>query len=411
MSSILRYKDILLYIALWLIYVGQDAIWAEHGVIPQIIAGVILVWSTYHFCCVALFSNKPTSLKVLTLLIVTIVIYGLEAIINNRVLYVSFTGSVSMPFSYMKEAMLSIFPVFSFYYFGKKGKITNELLGQLVVVFFIVIIISYFAKEAKMIQLAMKRGSSANEFTNNIGYDFVYLIPYLYFLRSRRNAIVLLMAISMFLLLSMKRGAIFIGIVGILIYFKNTLSNAKPDRKAILIILLGVALMAIGFFAIRLYEQNVLFQTRFEKTLEGSTSGRDEIIDSLWSFFLDDASSLQVWFGSGANATLMHAANFAHNDWIEMLIDQGVIGLVILVAFYLSLYKDVRKMRNFNQVVYQSFRTVFIIVFVKAFFSMSICHMQPYETLLIGFYLYKLSEYTLDGRNEISFNLSDCSRL
>lgn len=384
----------ILYTILWTLYFMQGAIWGEGGYIPQILLVLVLLWSLLHLGYAILhFSSLPNSLKALLVLLFSYVLYGIFPIIEHQELFVTQIRTYVPPFGYMKSALISITPVYSFYYFTKKGAITETYLKLFAIVFFISIVISYYAFQALQLQNAIKFGSDAREFTNNVSYDFIYLIPYIYLIKNKRNALIFLSAIAVYLIIGMKRGAIIIGLIGIAFYMKDLLANEKLRKKIYISLLIIATIILLSYVATTMYEQSPYFQYRVNQTLEGSTSTRDVIAESLLNYYFNKTTSLQILFGSGANATLLHAINFAHNDWLEMLIDQGAVGFLLLLSFYLYLFLDVRKMKRYDKLFYCSFRTMFVIIFTKTFFSMSICSMLPYLTLLMGYYLYMLRYY------------------
>ena len=57
--------------------------------------------------------------------------------------------------------------------------------------------------------------------------------------------------------------------------------------------------------------------------MEGGSSGRDELLTNSLDYYLNNESIIQQIFGLGANGTLSVAGNGAHNDWVELLVNQG----------------------------------------------------------------------------------------
>ena len=105
---------------------------------------------------------------------------------------------------------------------------------------------------------------------------------------------------------------------------------------------------------------------RVEATIEGKTSGRDYIIMKLWSFYTN-TSILQQIFGAGFARTLSIAGNYAHNDWIEMLIDCGFVGLLLYGLFYVAL---IRRIIFSIDKVKRLLSLLFIAFFPTSFYSM-----------------------------------------
>lgn len=383
-----------IYIILWCLYFLQGALFGEGSLASQSILVVLLLWSLVIFlkCHIEAY-YFPTSIKVLQLLLISYVIYGIIPIMNGTVLRIVASGQLIPPYGYLKAALISIIPIFVFFYYTKKNVVSSRALCLLSYLFLPIIIITFYTNEAKMLTLAIEQHSTATEFTNNVSYSFVFLIPYLYLFKKKPRAMLLLLGVSIFLLLSMKRGAIIIGALIIFKYLYHILAETNINQKIGALLLGIVFFVVMAYFISDMYESSPYFQDRVEKTLEGYTSKRDVIYSSLMHYYLNETNSAQFFLGSGANATSQHAINVAHNDWVELLVDEGLIGFALLLGFFIYLFKDVRKMRKYSPQYYYMFLSIFIIIFLRTFFSMSICDMQPYLTLPFGFLLAKLSSF------------------
>lgn len=385
----LRYfNQFYLYTIIWIIYMMQEMLFGEGGGIGRLLLIVLLVWSILIFIKTTRHSILPRSLNVLAVLLGTYILYGLVPILTSETLNVN-DGVAVPPFSYMKSALISIVPVFVFFHYAKKGYITQTNIKWLAVAFFAILIFDYYHSATKLLLQALERGSSREEFTNNVGYNFLCLLPYLYFFK-KKYALLFMLGIMAFIVMAMKRGAIMIGAVCVMFYLYQWFRFASRKTKMYAFIGIVCIFVLSGHFIMDFYEQSSYFQKRVEDTLEGYTSNRDVIASSLWGFYVGDASLFEQLFGCGANGTLKHATNYAHNDWLEMLINQGLVGVLIQLAFYVTLFFDMRKMRRIDKQYYYSFLTLYIIVFTKTIFSMSICAMLPYTTMMLGFFLYQI---------------------
>ena len=72
------------------------------------------------------------------------------------------------------------------------------------------------------------------------------------------------------------------------------------------------------------------FVSRYEQTLEGNTSGRNDIYENLWNTLLLEPNPLYFYLGRGANSTLNIVGNGAHQDWLETFCNNGLLGVIIL---------------------------------------------------------------------------------
>lgn len=398
----------LIYTFLWMLYFLQGAVLGEGSIWSQSILSILVIWST-----ILLFKSVKyrfyTSMKWLTILLIGYSIYGIIPVINGTVLKIGFTNQIIQPYEYLKTALVSILPVYAYFYYTKKGVITHKELCRLAIIFLPILIIVYYTNETKMLRLALERGSRAREFTNNVSYSFVFLIPYLYLFKKKYLSMALLVGIMLFLIMSMKRGAIFIGMVLIILYLYRSISSASSSNKIGILLITSILALTAFQFVSKIYNESAYFKQRIDDTLEGSSSGRDTISDSLLDYYFNQTNIFQLIFGSGANATSQHAINVAHNDWLELLVNQGLIGFLILIGFFMALRKDVLYLKKINSVNYFILSSIVILLFLRTFFSMSICDMQPFLTLLLGYILSKINSYK-DG-NKISANFRNHSCL
>ncbi|MCH5307075.1 MAG: hypothetical protein J1E37_03280 [Prevotella sp.] len=378
-----------LYTALWLIYLLQGVIFGGETIIAKLLLVVLLAWSACHFLHAAT-HHMPSPLAVLTILLVSYVLYGLVPIVNNEVGHIGLDRVSVPPFSYMKAALSSILPAYTYYHFAKRGMINGRDIRVLAVVFLPLIILDYYHNEQQILAKALSEGIDREEITNNVGYEFLCLFPYLYFLK-RKYALPFMVCLVVFLLMAMKRGAILIGTLCTILYLYNWLRYAKRQTKIYAFAGIIAIAIGIGLFVSDMYENSPYFQHRIESTLEGNTSGRDEIVSHLLDEYTNKGSTVNLLFGFGANGTLKHGGRYAHSDWVEMLIDQGAIGVFILLSFYVSLFLFLCRTRRRNAVKNAALM-LFIIMSAKTVFSMSICAMLPYTTLLLGYSIWQISK-------------------
>ncbi len=189
--------------------------------------------------------------------------------------------------------------------------------------------------------------------------------------------------------MGMKRGAILIGSLSIVIFLYSNLKSSSGKRKAItLFFTIGIIIGAIYYISDML-QTNDYFVKRIEQTAEGNSSGRDIIYSSIWEAFLNEPNLLYFLFGHGANSTISVAGNFAHQDWLETIYNNGILGGIILLSFFIAFGLTIYKQRRrFPSYMYYSFFILLFISFSKTMFSMSIQNLDIYQSLLLGYFAY-----------------------
>jgi hypothetical protein len=125
--------------------------------------------------------------------------------------------------------------------------------------------------------------------------------------------------------------------------------------------------------------------------MEGSSSNRDIIYGTLWRHFINNDNVLQVFFGEGA----FHTQNVtgyvkAHNDWLELLIDCGLITVLIYLIYWISFAINWLKSKP-DILVFSMMGACFIFSFSRTFFSMSFSDMPFYTSMIMGYCFAKVS--------------------
>lgn len=363
----------------------QGILYPQGCFISQAILAIILLISFYNMFYINIKYKLPTYFKGLNILLLMFIIYGVILIVSSKKIYI---GNVLVSnFNYLKEILISILPIYSFYLYTLKKK-TTEIDLKIWCIFFIIIAISqYWFNYQKLTEDIVVYRSQQIEVTNNIGYSFLAILPLAFFWYKKPIIEYLIIGLIMFFIVSaMKRGAIMIGAVCMVWFLYQTLKTSSRNKK-ILIILLCIAII---LFAVNYIENMIAtsdyFNRRIEDTLEGKSSGRDILYAKLIDYFLYKASAIDFLIGGGANTTLMVIDQYAHNDWIEIAINQGCIGIIIYLIYWSGFWKSIQK-TNKTSIIYSCLITIFIIFFAKTFFSMSYGDMSYMTTLPLGYCL------------------------
>ena len=389
------------YVGLWCLYILQDVLYPA-GIINQLLQLIMLVWSM-----IAVFKHLTQStghspiLKATFILIAMYVIYG--------TIHIMFDDPIMVQGQhvYLQTALNSLSPIFLFYYFTKNGLLTSERIRIYLPILIIVCILLYYKKES---QILLK--TNKEEITNNASYYFLPLISFLYFY-SKKPIIqfVFMGIILLYVFMGMKRGVILIGTVSSIMLLYTNIKNSSRGTKFLFTVLTIAIIVGISKYIDYMMDNSAYFTARIEQTVEGDASGRDVIYGNLWNTLLMETSPFYFYFGRGADSTLKVAGAFAHQDWLETFCNNGLIGVIILFYFFYTFGKNVWKSKQyFPGMMFYSFATLFIIIFSKTLFSMSIQELDLAEFMLIGFFAFKLYNSEQDDIYETddSINNSNC---
>ena len=151
---------------------------------------------------------------------------------------------------------------------------------------------------------------------------------------------------------------------------------------------LGICVGAVFFFIHQMTTSDYMME-RIEETIAGNSSGRDKLYSFFWNYFTENANFLQYLFGRGANGTLEIYYNYAHNDWLEIAVNQGLIGIVVYAFYWLGFYKTWKRATNIDAKTILAL--TFFIFFAKTMFSMSYADMTYVSTSILGYALATLN--------------------
>lgn len=376
-----------LFFVAWVLYYLQGIVYPAGGAISITLLGLTLLVSVSCTIKVLQWNNNPVYFKGFNMLMLLFTIYGFALIVSSpSTLYYPLSGKTMPSYNYIKSIYLSLLPIYPFYYYTKKGYLTAERLRIWGLIFLASITLSYFRMQREALAQLLEEGSSVEEVTNNMGYLFLSILPMLVIYRKKPLLQFAAFAFVMaFLIMGMKRGAIAIGFVSAT-YFMWQLIKKSSGRVRFMFIFLSVAIcVSVVYFFIYEMATSDYMQHRLESTMEGNSSGRDNLYSFFWHYFTDEADVLHYLIGRGANGTLEIYYNYAHNDWLEIAVNQGVLGLVVYAFYFLGFYKTWKCATNADAKTILAL--MLFIFFAKTLFSMSYADMSFVATAPLGYAL------------------------
>ena len=302
MRKILYYKAYV-YLLAWCIYNAQGIIFPRGSAFTQLLVLVLLLTSLYYIFVANTRYKLPVYFVGLNILLGLFTVYGVYLMIGgyDPLDYAKPVDS----FNYLKKILISLTPVYAFYVFSKEGLITERGIRNCFFILFGLTIANYYQKYQEMLYWAMLIGSNAEEFTNNVAYDFLSLIPFgVFFYRKVLMQYIVLGCCMLFLFMAMKRGAVLIGFLCFFLFIWKTMSEASLKKKMVVLFLSVILSVMGGLFVERQMQESSYFHKRVEDTLNGNSSNRDKLYVHFANYVWNETTPLQFVFGSGANATL-----------------------------------------------------------------------------------------------------------
>lgn len=371
-----------LYIIIWLLY---NFHWNDVGDVFPIMESLSNIFLAINLgisllCTfIVIFKYPSNSFRRNTsILLFLFVVYGLlHLLFDNDIMIRNINKG-----SYLIGAMRTFLPIYTFFLFTKLGYLTEDLIKFWVWIFLIETIIIYLSFGGYL-----ENDDIYELGTNNRGYLFVSLLPLIYFYRNKPWVqYVLLSILIAFTVYSMKRGAILTTLLCSIFFFWDKTKNVHTSKK-ILVLTIFMILVGIGSQLIEvLYSQSDFFQKRVSDTLEGNSSNRDLIVSSLLSKYAN-GNPLSWLFGFGANATIRDIGIEAHNDWVEVLYNQGLLGFCAFINFWIVWFLLWRKQESNNTELSLLVGLLFLSNFPRTLFSMWYSNANMFVTLPLGFCL------------------------
>lgn len=380
------------FIVVWVLYYLQGILYPVGSMISLALLGINLLVSANCTLKVLRWSDNPKYFRGFNLLMLMFSVYGfIHILFNPSTVHYAYSGFSMPSYGYIKGVYLSLLPIYAFYYYARKGYLTQERLQKWGMVFLVSVLLSYFRQQQEALQVLAERGLSREETTNNAGYLFITCIPLLVLYKSRPliqfTGLVFVMA---FVVMGMKRGAIAIGGFISAYFMWQTIRNAKGKIKFAFIALSVIFCISAAYFFIYMMTTSEYMMQRVEATMEGNSSGRDSIYSFFWTYFTEKADALHFLIGRGANGTLDIYYNYAHNDWLEIAVNQGLLGVFVYFVYWRNFYNTWR--RSSNQDAKLIIALVGMIYFVKTLFSMSYMDMSYVCTSVLGYALAMTNE-------------------
>lgn len=371
-----------IYTLIWCLYYLQGTLYAEGNGIAKILLIVFLVMSLINTKKCFSFTTNPYMRSIASLAIF-FGIYGVLRVVIGDDSSWLYTND---PTTYLKEYELSILPIFSFYYYTRTNKIDGDWFYFSSFVFLFVALSLFYREQANRLAVTWR-----DEVTNNTGYKFLALLPLVVFLKKRPLLQFAFLAIVVvYILQGMKRGAIVVAAISLFFLLPDMFRSVKGRQKFV-VTMLTLGILVGGFYYItNIMMSSEYFMVRIDQTLNGDASNREDMYPMYFRHFTERYDVFSKIFGSGADSTLRYMGDFAHNDWLELLLDEGILGIIIYVIYWLNGVRYFWKKRVHIPIEISSILGITLLAyFTRSFFSMSINDMPLFTTSALGYAIAK----------------------
>ena len=197
-------------------------------------------------------------------------------------------------------------------------------------------------------------------------YYIVLFFPMVFLMYGKKMRRLLATVIVLLTLASYKTTAILCVLCCSFIYY--LIQNNKIVQKFVLLpIVASVGILVSYLIAYKVLSIDIL-KTYIEQNILDGGNGRIEIWKKLLEIYFH-GNVAQILFGSGFDGALRVLGRSAHNDFLEVLFDFGVVGLSLLLSSFVVCIRIGIRMYKRNYVYTVVFFMLIAEVFIMFFFS------------------------------------------
>ena len=326
------YLIFIIWLASCVCYFGHVAL--NNNIVSKIALGISYIIDLYYFIYTMINVKKYSIhtrklIGVIGFILILIVFYSLFApnkyYSNELRDYIGTFGSVKLIFF----SLSSFFPAINF---ALKGYFTSRILSYTSIIVFIVGLLNYRTFLAYLQDI---NGESALN-VNNMAYYLTCSMLFIPFCRNKILRYVMALVCVYFCIVSAKRGAILLSLVMLLFMFYYWYKEIKVKHKYASLLFIGIIII-ISIYGLSEAFQTDVIQRRLERS--GIES---QVRESFWKTLIENYTSSSIFvllFGNGFLSTIPVVGNFAHNDWLEILYDFGLLGFGLYFILYFEIFK------------------------------------------------------------------------
>lgn len=260
--------------------------------------------------------------------------------------------------------LCAFLPLCLFSYLARKNVMTEKFVSFMTIVLLLSCIAYYVNYEQmRMTRFLMDEDESL---TINASTVFLMLLPLLIYEKKRYLLYIELFVCVFFIVSAVKRGNIVAAVIPIGIILWQQFKNSK--RNAIALFGLLIVVVVGSYYFGEFISEYEYFQQRLEDTMEGNSSHRDSIYLAAFNTWVN-SNFFHLWFGNGYRAVTRSIGIPAHSDWIEILVDNGVFGIIFYIGIFVSFFSIICRTRTFPEkfVLWSAF----LAWFAKSIYSMA----------------------------------------
>lgn len=280
---------------------------------------------------------------------------------------ISLFWSIIYPMPSLSLYILIILPLLLYIFMYISSFIISKSVFLVsVLILYLVVLLVYFQELANYLEFVEELNTS-----NNAVYSILYLCPLLLCVENKRIRWIVLITTGISIFFSFKRGGTIAFLLALFVYMcvENicTTNKKKYLQTILFVIVLGslvVLCLKNGYF------EELVIVERLSNIAEDEGSGRFDIYKKTIDM-IEDSNVFSLFWGHGWNSVERDSSLklSAHNDFLEVFYDFGLITFIIYILFYCFLFKRFIGMLKRKSKYASSMAFSFIIFIINSFVS------------------------------------------
>ena len=178
---------------------------------------------------------------------------------------------------------------------------------------------------------------SARVASYNSIYYILLAMPLVFLIRKKWLILVFLIFPLNAFILSAKTTCLFTFLLIVGYFVFSTLRRYSLNRKV------KIALFTLGLLYVSTFFVDFAsILAGFQEDIDSGGNGRSSIANEIFYLLEEDTTFLQLLFGHGSNAVLKKIQIGAHNDFLEIIFNYGLIGLILFFVFWFYLLRQIK---------------------------------------------------------------------
>ena len=384
---------------LFSLYFAQGLLYPTGSIISQSILLIVLLLGLYSFIKTLFLkiNNSAVWLLVLFYLMVALTfIISPKTVVGTKYEAIGVVNTMGQ----FKGVCTGLLPFFVGYYASVKKDIPDKVLLIVGGLYFIVAVATFFFL-GEQLMLEQNR----DNVVNNAAYRLVVFIPFIpIFFKSNKFKLInfAIAVISVILIiLGSKRGAILCMVISLIFSVLYYMYNTRISIQKAFALLLFV--LFVIFLLYRLIEANDYLMYRLEQTQSVGIGQRSIAYKTLFNHWLYDSTGFEFLFGGGTCSAIEIWGNYAHNDWLELLSSNGLFGVLIYAALFVSFVRFIYK-TNIDPFYKLSMYLCILLLFMQSVFSMGyMSDRNAIFMILLGVFVNKALKNKYNEKNIIVY--------